>query len=171
MIIYKFFPIGKYEKEEEWVNKMCSDGYALVDFKCCKYYFKKCKPNEYYYSIELLENFPSYPNHEDFLNYLEDEWSVEYVCDYRNWVFFRRKKILGKFSLFSDTQSKTHYFKKILMFRFLIVILLIFSSILNIIFPTKDSTDKIFSILLIIISIIIVFINTPTFIKYIKLKR
>ena len=33
MIIYKFFALGEYEKEEEWRNNMGSMSYALKTFK------------------------------------------------------------------------------------------------------------------------------------------
>ena len=171
MIIYKFFAIGEYEKEEEWINNMCSKGYALKDFKFCRYRFEKCVPNEYYYFLELLENLSSSPTQEDFLNYLEDEWSVEYVCHYRNWVFFRRKRMLGKFSLFSNVQSKIYYFRKILTFRFLVVIALISFAILNILSSPHGSTDETFALLLILIAIIVLAVNIPTFMKYNKLKK
>lgn len=171
MIIYKFFALGEYEKKEKWVNDMCSKGYALKSFGFCTYHFEPCKPGEYHYSLELLENFHSSPKDEDFFNYLEDEWNVEFISSYCNWVFFRRKKYLGRFSLFPDTHSKTSYFKKIISFRFKLIIFFIFMSLLNHISSTPSSTDKNFSIILIFISIIIFIINIPTLIKFIKLKK
>lgn len=171
MVIYKFFALGEYEKKEEWINIMCSKGYALKSFNFCKFTFEKCNPDEYYYCLELLENLPSSPNQEDFLNYLEDEWSVEYVCHYRNWVFFRRKKVLGKFSLFSNIKSKIYYFKRIVTFRLFSIIALFCFAILNILYSPKGSTDETFALLIILISIIIFAFNIPTFRKYILLKK
>ncbi|MPM98187.1 hypothetical protein SDC9_145370 [bioreactor metagenome] len=171
MIIYKFFALGEYEKKEKWINIMCSKGYALNGCSFCKYNFEKCNPDEYHYFLELLENLSTSPNQEDFLNYLEDEWSVEYVCHYRNWVFFRRKKLLGKLSIFSNVQSKIYYFKRILIFRFCIFILLISLSVLNILYSCEGSTDKTFALLLILIAIIFFTVNIPTFMKYRKLKK
>lgn len=172
MVIYKFFALGEYEKKEEWINKMCSKGYALTNFNFCKFNFEKCNPGEYYYFLELLENLSSsYPHKEDFLNYLEDEWSVEYVCHYRNWVFFRRKKKLGKFSLFANLESKLYYFKKIIRFRILAIITLFSFAILNLLSSPSGSSDETFALLLILISIIIFAFNIPTFIKYTKLKK
>lgn len=171
MIIYKFFALGEYKKKEKWINIMCSKGYALKNFNFCRYNFEKCNPDEYHYFLELFENLPSSPNQDDFLNYLEDEWNVEYVCHYRNWVFFRRKKMLGKFSIFYNVQSKIYYFKRILLFRFFAFILLISFSILNILYSPKGSTDKTFALLLILVAIIVFAVNIPTFIKYRKLKK
>lgn len=171
MIIYKFFALGKYKEKEEWINTMCKKGYALKNFNSFKFNFEKCNPGEYYFSLELFENLPSSPNHEDFLNYLDDEWGVEYVCHYRNWVFFRRKKELGKFSLFPNTQSKIYYFKKILFARLIEVIILISFAILNLLSSPKGSVDQTFALLLILIALIIVAFNIPTFIKYLKFKK
>ena len=171
MIVYKFFALGEYKKKEEWVNMMCEKGYALKKFNFLKFEFEKCNPYEYYYSLELFENLPSSPDHEDFLNYLEDEWSVEYVCHSRNWVFLRRKKELGKFSLFPNIHSKIYYFKKILLARFLQVIILISFAILNLLSSPKGSVDETFALLLILIALIIVAFNIPTFIKYLKFKK
>lgn len=171
MVIYKFFALGEYEKEEQWINNMCTKGYALKDFKFCKFNFEKCKPGEYYYCFELLENLPSSPNQEDFLNYLEDEWNVEYVCQYRNWVFFRRKRILGKFSLFSSAQSKIDYFKRILTFRLCVIFILIFFATFNMLSSPSGSIDETFALLLILIAIIVFAFNIPTFMKYHELKK
>ena len=171
MIIYKFFPLGEYEKKEEWINIMCKNGFALKSFNFLKFDFEKCNPDEYYYSLELFENIHSSPDHEDFLNYLKDEWGVEYVCHYRNWIFFRRKKELGDFSLFHNAQNKIYYFKKILFARFLQVIMLITLAISNLLSSPKGSTDQTFALLLILIAIIIIAFNIPNFMRYLELKK
>lgn len=171
MVIYKFFALGEYEEKEKWINMMSSKGYALKDFNFCKFYFEECKPNEYYYFLELLENLPCSLTHEDFLNYLEDEWNVEYICHHRNWIFFRRKKTLGRFSLFSNVQTKIYYFKKILTFRFFAVMTLISLAIFDILSSPKGSVDKTFSLLLILMATVTVTVSIPTFMKYRKLKK
>ena len=171
MIIFKFFALGEYEKKEKWVNKMCSKGYALTNCNVCSFLFDKCNPGEYYYSIELLENLPSHPTNEDFINYLNDEWGIEYVCQNRNWAFFRRKRKLGEFSLFSNVSSKVYYFKRTLISRLMLIIFLIIFSLLNISTSASGSTDQIVSFLLILVSIILVIVDIPTFIEYKKLKK
>ena len=171
MIIYKFFALGEYEKKEKWINDMCSKGYALQSFGFCIYKFDSCEPGEYYYSLELLENLHSSPRNEDFFNYLEDEWSVEFVSSYYNWVFFRRKKSLGRFSLFPNVHTKTAYFKRIISFRFTLIIFLIFMGLLDYVSSIPGSTDKSFSFIIFLISLVAFTINMPTFINFIKLKK
>lgn len=171
MVIFKFFTLGAYDKKEKWINEMCSNGYALKDCSTCRFDFEKCTPDEYYYSLELLENLPPCPDNEDFINYLNDEWGIQYVCQYQNWVFFRRKKSLGKFELFHNIGSQVCYFKRILTFRLTTIVLLLVFAVLNIIYSTFGSIDKISSVLLILILIIAFIVNIPTFIKYRKLKK
>lgn len=171
MIVFKFFTLGEYEEKEKWINEMCSKGYALKDCSMCKFVFEKCTPNEYYYSLELLENLSSHPSNEDFLNYLKDEWDIQYICQYRNWVFFRRKRSLGKFDLFPSISSKLYYFKRLLTCRLITIIIFLTLAVLNLLYPSHDFKDDIFSIFLIIVSIIFFLSNIPNFIKYKKLKK
>ena len=171
MIKYKFFTIGQYEQKQKWINDMCSKGYALKSCNMYKYDFEPCIPNQYYYAFELLENLSTSPTREDFLNYLCSEWHVEYVCQYRNWVFFRRSKSEGKFSLFNNMSRKIYYFKRILIFRFTIVFLLSVFAYFNFLYPCEGYSDYIFSFLLIIICTLIIITTFPSFIKYIKLKK
>ncbi|WP_455537834.1 DUF2812 domain-containing protein [Terrisporobacter sp.] len=171
MVILKFFVLGEYEKKQEWINKMCIKGYALIKCNMFSFTFDKCNPGEYYYSLELLENLSSSPSNEDFINYLKDEWSIEYVCQYRNWAYFRRKRKLGEFSLFSSASSKVYYFKRILISRLILILFLIIFSILNILSSDKGSIDQVFAFLLILISIVAIMLNIPTLTKYRKLKK
>lgn len=171
MVIYRLFTAGEYDKREKWVNEMCKKGYALKRFGLVKYEFEKCKPDEYYYCLELFENLPSHPDHEDYINFLRDEWKIEYVDSDYNWAFFRRKRIDGKFSLFSTKEAKIAYFKRILTFRISITSLLLLLSITNILLSPSDSSDIVFSILGILFAIFIFVANVPNFIKLYKLKN
>ena len=171
MVIFKFFTMGEYDKKEKWINRMCSKGYALKTCGICRFVFEPCNPDEYYYSLELLENIPSHTVNEDFFNYLMDEWNVEYVCKYRNWFFFRRKKSYGKFSLFNNTKAKVYYFYRVLRFRLLMFLLLVGLGLFSLLYSSHGSYDETFASLLFSIALIITIINIPTFSKYIKLKK
>lgn len=171
MVVYKFFAMGEYEKKEKWINNMCSKGYALKSCNMCKFYFEPCTPDEYYYSLELLENLPKSPYSEDFINYLQDEWCVEYVCQYRNWAFFRREKSQGKFSLFPGVSEKVFYFKRILISRLIMILLLLGIGSLSMLYSTHGSTDETFACLLFLIDIIVFIFNIPNYNKYVQLKK
>lgn len=171
MVVFKFFTVGDYEKLEHWINKMCFKGYALKDYSFGRFYFEPCIENEYYYSIELFENLPSSLSSEDFFNYLNDECNIEYVCKFRNFAFFRRKKSKGKFSLFTDISQKVSYFKRILTFRFSLALFLIVFSFLILYYPPLYLSDKVFSFLLLFIAIMIIIVNISSFFKYEQLKK
>ncbi len=104
-----------YEKEEVWLNEMCSKGYALIDYTRCKYTFEECKPNSYTYRLEMLENHSDSLESKKYIKFLE-ETGVEHVASYIRWVFLRKKKELGPFVLFTDFESKLKHHKRIALF-------------------------------------------------------
>lgn len=171
MVIYKFFTLANYEKKEKWINDMCSRGYALKKFSFFKYEFEPCNPGEYYYSLELFESLPCTLEHQDFIDYLDDEWNVEYVHSHYNWALFRRKKYLGKFSLFSNIHTKVSYFKRVVTHRLILISLLIVFSIVDLIYSIPGSTDIAFAVIVLSISIMTLIVNIPTFIKFLKLRK
>lgn len=171
MIIYRLFAAGDYDKRQKWINDMCLKGYALKKFGLIRYEFEKCKPGEYYYCLELLENLPTNPENQDYINFLRDEWSIEYVDSHYNWVFFRRKRVGGKFNLFSNPETKLSYFKRMLIFRASLIIVLLILSFSNLLFYHPDNSDKFFSILEITIALLALIENLPNFRKYRILKK
>lgn len=171
MIVYRLFTAGEYDKREQWLNEMCKKGYALKNFNFIKYEFDQCEPGQYYYCVELIENLICNPKHDDYINFLRDEWSVDYVASSNNWVVFKRDMKRGKFSLFSNKSTKISYFKRILSFRIFITFLLLFIGILNIILSPSAYEHTTFSVLGILIATFIFVGNIPTFIKLYKLKK
>ncbi|MEG0050755.1 MAG: DUF2812 domain-containing protein [Terrisporobacter sp.] len=171
MMVYRLFTAGEYDKREKWINEMCKKGYALKDLGMFKYEFEKCPPGEYYYCLELLENLPSNPENQDYINFLRDEWKIEYVASNCNWAVFRRKEIGGRFSLFSTMNTKISYFKRIVAFRIFVISLLLFLGFSNILLSPPNSGDIVFSVLEILIAISILIFNIPTFVKLYRLKK
>ncbi|MBN2616897.1 MAG: DUF2812 domain-containing protein, partial [Spirochaetales bacterium] len=101
-----------YEKEEKWLNEMCSKGYGLVGYSWCKYTFNDCEPNEYIYRLEMLEHLPSSPEGQKYLEFLKDT-GIEHVATYIKWVFLRKKSSDGQFNLFTDIESKVKHHMRI----------------------------------------------------------
>ena len=98
--ITKLFLVYDFEKEEQWLNEMAEEGWALISVSCgFVYHFEKCEPGEYIIRIELNNKGESY------VSFLE-EMNAECVGKYINWIYMRRKSELGKFELFSDIDSK-----------------------------------------------------------------
>lgn len=171
MIVYRLFTAGEYDKREQWLNEMCKKGYALKNFNFIKYEFQQCEPGQYYYCVELIENLTCNPNHDDYINFLRDEWGVDYVASNNNWVVFKRDSIRGKFSLFSNKISKIAYFKRILSFRMFLIFLLLLIGTMNILSSPFGYEHTTFSVLGILIATFIFIGNIPTLIKLHKLKK
>ncbi len=109
-VIWKFYQ--DFEKEELWLNKMCNNGYALVDYTWCRYVFIECEPQEYIYRIELLDHNWNSRKNDDYLQFLKES-NIEHIASYGRWAYFRRKRQYGEFEIYSDTNSKIAYYKKV----------------------------------------------------------
>lgn len=109
--IHKFF--WSYEKEENWLNSMSAKGFQFVSFTWGTYMFEKGEGNKYKYRIELLENAPSNPESQAYIEFVE-ETGAECICTYMRWVYFKKKTSDGPFELYTDNNSKIAHFKRIL---------------------------------------------------------
>lgn len=104
---------GDYETIENWLNKQCDAGLAMVsfnDFGRCG--FEECKPSEYTYRIYFMKDEKNTEENKRFLAFLE-ETGAERVATSGRWVFLRRKRELGEFQIFSDLDGKITHLKQI----------------------------------------------------------
>lgn len=113
-----------FDKEEEWLNEMADNGYALVDAKWISYWFEKTEPGEYIVRLEYQKN------NFEYLSFMK-ELGAERVSYYMGWNYFRRKSALGEFDLFSDLKSKIDHLKRIEQLILPLGILNIGSGIIN----------------------------------------
>lgn len=93
-----------FDKEEEWLNQMADNGYALVGAKWIFYQFEKTEPGEYIIRIEY------HKNRMEYINFIE-ELGAERISYYMGWNYYRRKSSLGEFDIFSDLKSKIEHLK------------------------------------------------------------
>ena len=107
---WKFF--ADYEKEEVWLNEMSAKGLALKDFFLGRYTFDDCKPGEYVYRIEFLEDYPGNPVSRRYLDFMAEN-GVEHVASWARWVYFRRKAEEGAFDIYSDFDSRIKHYQRI----------------------------------------------------------
>lgn len=122
-VVYKYFSIGAYEKEEKWLNEMSAKGMQLVDVSFgIRYVFEEGMNGEYIYRLELLENLPSNVESIAYLRFLE-ETGVEHIASYLRWVYLRKKASDGDFEIYSDNDSKIKHYKRICTFANVISIL------------------------------------------------
>jgi hypothetical protein len=109
-IVWKAY--WNFEKEEKYLNEMSSKGLALTDYSWCRYVFEEAPRGEWVYRIELLENYPTHPESQNYIRFME-ETGAEYVASYLRWVYFRRKASDGEFNIYSDVDSKIRHYRRV----------------------------------------------------------
>ncbi|UWG96635.1 DUF2812 domain-containing protein [Dehalobacter sp. DCM] len=104
-----------YDKdaEQDWLQKMCLEGWALKQFFLGFYTFVPCEPGEYNYQIDILDNW--HGDKTDYATFME-EAGVEVVGQWWRWVFLRKKAADGPFEMYTDAQSKIAQYRKIKRF-------------------------------------------------------
>jgi len=112
MVITKWRFFINYEKEEQWLNKMATEGLNLISFKFGRYTFEDGPPGEYIYRLELLKENPTEKQAQDYFAFMED-YGVECVDTYMNWAYFRKKAVDGPFEIYSDFESKIGHYKRV----------------------------------------------------------
>lgn len=125
-IVHKLFWAWQFEQEEQWLNSMSSRGLNLTGTGLFRYEFAEGVPDEYQYRLEMLEHWPSHPESQTYIRFMEDT-GAEMVSSVKNWVYFRRKKADGSFALFSDIDSRLRHFRRVstLLIPLVLVTLLI----------------------------------------------
>ena len=104
--IRKWFWVWSFEKEENWLNEMAMNGWALESVGFGSYTFKRSEPGEYSVRLEM------HPYDEAYLSFME-ETGAEYVGRMMMWIYFRKKTADGPFDLFSDIDSKINHLDRI----------------------------------------------------------
>lgn len=111
MIKYRYYIDN--QKEQNWLNKLSKEGWALKSFFLGFYKFEKCEPGEYEYQIDLM---PQDVDKQDYYDFME-EIGVEVVCTWYYWVFLRKKTSSnGSFKLYTDKESLKSHYKNIVRF-------------------------------------------------------
>lgn len=111
--IRKLFWAWDFDKEEKWLNEMSALGLHLTGVAFGKYDFDEGLPGEYIYRLELFKHFPSHPESEIYIRFLE-ETGAEHIGSFKKWVFFRKKSEYGGFDLYSDIDSRINQLNKVL---------------------------------------------------------
>ena len=111
--VRKLFWAWDFDREEDWLGDMAAQGWGLVSVGFCRYTFEPCRPGEYGYRLELLEDRPDSPPSQEYLNFLA-ETGVDCVGHWFRWVYLRKRTDDGPFQLFSDTASHIRHLRRIL---------------------------------------------------------
>lgn len=108
-------PYWNYENEEKWLNEMAAKGLVLTDYSWCRYVFEEEEKGKYIYRIELLEKRATHTESVAYIRFME-EHNIEFIASYMRWVYFRKKASDGEFNIYSDTDSKLKYYKRVVNF-------------------------------------------------------
>ena len=111
--VRKLFWAWDFDREEDWLNDMAAQGWGLVDVGFCRYTFEACRPGEYGYRLELLENSLKDPKSQEYLDFLA-EAGVDRVGHLFRWVYLRKRTDDRPFELFSDSASRIRHLRRIL---------------------------------------------------------
>ena len=98
------------DKETEWLNEMCAQGWAMTNFFAGFYSFDKCQPGEYIYQVDIQDTFGKVPN--DYRELMK-EMDVEIIQNWGYWILLRKKAADGEFELYTDTESLIEHYSKI----------------------------------------------------------
>ena len=121
--------VWNFEKEEQWLNNMAMEGWALEGVGVCTYHFVRCEPGEYTIRLEM------HGKDDEYMEFLEGT-GAEYVGRFVQWVYFRRKSEYGAFDIFSDIDSRIKHLNKIADVLRIIGIMNIVLGIINTIHPS-----------------------------------
>ena len=114
-VVHKVFFAWQAELEEDWLNRMARDGWALTEVGIFRYVFEKSDPGEYTYRLELLEESPGSKKSLAYLNFLH-ETGIETIGTILRWAYLRKSTKLGAFELYSDLNSRVAYHRRLRAF-------------------------------------------------------
>lgn len=111
LIEKQIFYISEFKQEEAWLSFMHRQGWRLVKPCTYKYEFEKCEAEDWVYQLDFKENSTA---DEDYIQMFAD-YGWEYVDRYRNWFYFRKKRVEGEeMHIYNDNQSKLEMCRRII---------------------------------------------------------
>ena len=112
---FRWFWAWQDEAEEEWLGKMSAKGLHLIapGFPAI-YTFKVGEPKEYVYRLDY-QSFHR-KDREEYLQLFRDAgW--EHLGQMASWQYFRKEAVKGGTNeIFTDTESKTAKYKRVLAY-------------------------------------------------------
>ncbi len=115
-IMKKFKLYFDKEKEEAWLNGMCSRGLAMTKFFLGFYTFAPCEPGAYTYQVDMppasRKFFGWWGRKREYVSFVEGT-GAEYVCSWGFWVIFRKESAKGEFKLYTDIESRILLYQRV----------------------------------------------------------
>ena len=161
------------DKEEEWLNEMSRQGWAMTEFFAGLYIFTPCEPGQYIYRVDMWKDAlhaPAWRN--DYQKYVEfvEETGAEYVCRWGFWLIFRKESAKGEFALYTDTESQIALYRRIRWLFLFVGILELSPAFLNTmnVFHFWESTGGSFMYIILFGAFICWFLTAGCFLMVLK---
>ena len=152
VVKHKLFWMWDFDKEEDWLNEMSSNGLQLCDVGFCRYTFKEGQPGEYNYRLQMLDGVAVAEKNGPYIQFLEDA-GIELVGTLFRWAYFRKKADGKEFDLFSDIDSRLRHLRGIKAIAAILSLVNLFNGINNFHLWFTDSVGANLSIGIICLSI------------------
>ncbi|MBD8070718.1 DUF2812 domain-containing protein [Bacillus sp. PS06] len=109
IVKYRFY--ADYEKEEKWVNEMAAQGWHLKKFSLGRFTFEEGEPGAFIYRNEFINL--SVDEKKDYFEFLKNS-GITIINEFGGWVYMRKAASDGPFELYTDSNSKIAYYKRVL---------------------------------------------------------
>ncbi|MBR5849437.1 MAG: DUF2812 domain-containing protein [Alistipes sp.] len=113
--VWRFWTIAEYEQEEQWINEMARDGWALTAVGFCRFIFRRTRPGEFIYKLDMVERTTQDEVKESYFNFLT-ECGIRIVGEYKDWIYLQKRAADGPFDMKNDTYAKLRKVNKIYSF-------------------------------------------------------
>ncbi len=126
----RFFTIGDFKEEEQWLREMHGTGWKLINMTPpCLYRFERCEPKDVVYQLDF-RNKRDGDSAEYRQMFRDCGW--EYVDSCMNFHYFRKPvaQMEGKEEIFSDNASRADMLGRIWKWRMMPIFVILFGCIL-----------------------------------------
>lgn len=104
---FKPYTAWQYQEEEDWMNQMAAQGWALERTNGFVHHFRRCEPGTWIVRLDRPTFKMGSPEGQEYLAMLHD-CGVEWVGGVNGWIYLRRRADQGEFALYSDLAGKEH---------------------------------------------------------------
>lgn len=104
---FRPYTAWQYQEEEDWMNQMAAQGWALERTNGFVHHFRRCEPGAWIVRLDRPAFKMGSPEGQEYLAMLHD-CGAEWVGGVNDWIYLRRQAGLGEFALYSDLAGKEH---------------------------------------------------------------
>ena len=104
---FRAYTAWQHEEEENWLNQMAAQGWALERTNGFVHHFSRCEPGAWIIRLDRPAFKMRSPEGQEYLAMLHD-CGAEWVGGVNDWIYLRRRADQGEFALYSDLAGKEH---------------------------------------------------------------